>query len=177
MEETTNKTEKSDDYDDYREDVREWIKANNSELTELEEAVQGLLIAFKRARSTDFYDSIRKLVATNDLGIGFLQCLLEFMKKYEKEDDKNYREELVAYITKNTEELKDIQERVNYLVKAYKNADDFLDGAKKLEEEYERSGYDLVMIFLKAITVFVESGLEDYEEEEEEKEEEEEEII
>ena len=168
-EENVKKTE--DGYDDYREDVKEWIKSNNAELMEIEESIQGLLVAFKKAKSSDFYDGIRKLDAENDMGIGFLDFLYKFMKKYEKQDDKNYREELVSYIKTNVDELKEIQERVTYLMKAYKNADSFLDGVEKLEYEYGDTHYDLARLFLACLKKFVEAGLEeDYEEEPEEEE-------
>lgn len=170
MEEHVKKTD--DGYDDYRVDVRDWIKKNNDELYEIEESIHGLLVAFKRAKSSDFYDGIRKLDAVNDLGIGFLEFLYKFMKQYEKEDDKNYREELVTYVKLNVDELKDIQDRVEHLIKAYKNADSFLDGVERLEFEYEGSDYDLVRLFLECLKKFVEVGLEDnYEDDEGEAEE------
>ena len=139
---------------DYREDVKEWMKENNSELFNVEEAVDGLLKAFKH--SPDFYDGLRRIDARSDMGRLFLELLTRFMSKYERTDDSNYKEEVVNYIKANTKELELIQEKVNYLLKAFEYADDFIYGLERIEPST-----DLSRSFIELLARFVEQGLSD----------------
>jgi len=137
---------------DYRDDVRGWMKDNNTEMEYLEEAIEGLLKAFRH--STDFYDGLRRIDAKTDIGRVFLELITRFMGQYEKADDTNFKNEVVEYIKINTEELGKMQERVNFLLKAYEYAEDFLYGLERIEPRN-----DIARAFRELLMKFVERGL------------------
>jgi len=141
-------------YVDYRDDVKEWQKDNNNEMEYLEEAVQGLLKAFRH--SSDFYDGLRRIDAKTDIGRVFLELVTRFMGQYERADDTNFKSEVVQYIEANTSELEKIQERVNFLLKAYEYAEDFLYGLERIEPRN-----DISRAFVELLMKFVERGLSD----------------
>jgi len=139
---------------DYRGDVIDWMQRNNKELQDIEESVQGLIKAFKY--SVDFYDGLRRLDANSDMGRVFLELLTRFMGKYERADDTHYKEEVIDYIRVNTKELSSVQERINYLLKAFDYAEDFIYGLERIEPVS-----DLSVSFVEILSKFVERGLSD----------------
>lgn len=143
---------------DYRNDVMEWIEDNNKELKFLEEATSGLLKAFKH--SPDFYDGLRRIDAKSDLGRIFLELVTRFMGRYEKSDDSMYKAEVTDYIVNNTNELGKVQEKINYLLKAYDYAEDFLVGLERLEPKT-----DLPRSLVELLTKFIIRGLDEEPEE------------
>lgn len=141
---------------DYHTDVNNWIKDNNGELAELEDAIGGLLKAFKHP--VDFADGVVKLDAKMDMGKYFLEFVTRYVSEFE-ESDTEYRGKLKAYIEGNTKNLKSAQESTEALLKVYEFPDDFLGAMKLLKNSVGRKDNDLAITFLETIEQFVESGL------------------